>query len=195
MSDSEPKDDEASDRRELPSTIPAEEEPRRVFLKVIGIGGLGAGLAAIAGAPAIPYVAYPLLHETVSSAAGFLPIGKASEFVPGKPVKVDVFADKRDAWNRVVQVKVGSAWILNEQGKIRAFSTVCPHLGCAVDYETDSKKFQCPCHRSAFTVDGKVLGGPSPRALDELEVEHEGDVVAVRYQRFRQGIAEKEAVS
>jgi menaquinol-cytochrome c reductase iron-sulfur subunit len=193
MSNSDAKD-EVPGQTAQPETLPAPEEPRRVFLKVIGIGGLGAGLAAIVGAPAVGYVAYPLFHETVAGGAGFLPAGKRDEFPPGKPVKVDLFADKKDAWNRVVQVKVGSAWIVNEGGTLRAFSTVCPHLGCAIDFEGDAQKFQCPCHRSAFTKEGTVLGGPSPRPLDELEVKQDGETVAVRYQRFKQGISAKEVV-
>jgi len=79
-------------------------------------------------------------------------------------------------------------------GKLTAFSTVCPHLGCAVDFDAAAGKFKCPCHRSAFGVAGTVEEGPSPRALDTLEVREEGGLVSIRYQRFRQGVAAKEVV-
>jgi Rieske Fe-S protein len=121
-------------------------------------------------------------------------VGKSDAFKEGHPVKVDLFADKRDAWNRIVKVKVGSAWVLRDGGKLRAYSSVCPHLGCAVDFETDSTKFKCPCHHSTFNLSGKVEDGPAPRSMDELELEEKEGAVSVRYQRFRQGIADKETV-
>jgi menaquinol-cytochrome c reductase iron-sulfur subunit len=170
------------------------EEARRDFLKTIGIGGLGLGLGAAVAAPAGAYVAYPLKHVTVSGSVGFVPIGRSERFKAGQPTKVDVFADKRDAWNRIIKVKVGSAWVLREGTELKAYSSVCPHLGCAVDFDTDATKFKCPCHHSTFTLGGKVEGGPSPRAMDALELEEKEGVVAVRYQRFRQGVADKEVV-
>jgi Rieske Fe-S protein len=172
----------------------SDDDSRRNFLKVVGLGGLGVGLGAVVAAPAVAYVAFPLGHPTVTGADGFVKVGKLDGFKPGQPAKVDVFADKRDAWNRIIKVKVGSAWVVREGDKLRAYSTVCPHLGCAVDYDSDATKFKCPCHKSVFSTDGKVQGGPAPRPMDELEVEEKDGVVAVRYRRYRQGIAEKETV-
>jgi Rieske Fe-S protein len=195
MSDTEGKDEPGTDGAAPDASGPgASEEDRRTFLKVAGIGGIGAGLALVAGGPAVAYVAYPLTHTTVSGSDDFLPVGKASRFPTGKPVKVDLFADKRDAWNRIVQEKVGSAWVINRDGKLRAYTTVCPHLGCAVDFDGEAKEFKCPCHRSTFSMDGKVEGGPAPRGMDELDVKEDGDLVGIRFQRFRQGIEEKEVV-
>jgi Rieske Fe-S protein len=174
---------------------PAGEDPRREFLKTIGIGGIGLGLAAVAGAPAVAYVAYPIFHATVEGSGAFVKIGKASSFKAGHPVKVDLFADKRDAWNRIIKVKVGSAWVLREGDKLHAYSSVCPHLGCAVDFDGDVTKFKCPCHHSTFSLDGKVEGGPAPRAMDELELQEKDGDVLVRYQRFRQGISDKEVLA
>jgi Rieske Fe-S protein len=170
------------------------DDSRRDFLKTIGIGGLSVGLGAVVAAPAAAYVGYPLMHATVSGADTFIKVGKAEAFKPGQPVKVDVFADKRDAWNRVVKVKVGSAWVMREGDKLRAYTTVCPHLGCAVDYDGDVTRFKCPCHKSVFGMDGKVESGPSPRPMDDLELEEKDGVVAIRYRRYRQGIAEKETI-
>jgi Rieske Fe-S protein len=172
----------------------AADDSRRYFLKTVGLGGLGAGLGAVVAGPAVFYVAYPLGHVTVSDPVGFLPAGDISLFKEGTPVKVDLFADKQDAWNRVIQVKVGSAWVVNRGGKLTAFSTVCPHLGCAVDFEAEVAKFKCPCHRSIFSLGGAVEGGPSPRAMDELEVTDKDGRLAIKYRRFKQGVAEREPV-
>jgi menaquinol-cytochrome c reductase iron-sulfur subunit len=79
-------------------------------------------------------------------------------------------------------------------GKLTALSTTCPHLGCAVDFDAAAGKFKCPCHRSAFTLDGTVEEGPSPRPMDALELQETDGLVAIRFQRFRTGVSDKEPV-
>ena len=90
--------------------------------------------------------------------------------------------------------KVAMCMCAVEDGPIKAFSTVCPHLGCGVDFDEKTGKFACPCHTSAFDLDGRCLSGPSPRGLDELEAHVDGRDVLVRYQRFRVGTAKREPI-
>jgi len=33
----------------------------------------------------------------------------------------------------------------------------------------------CPCHNSTFSIEGEVLTGPSPRALDRYETKIQGE--------------------
>jgi len=97
-----------------------------------------------------------------------------------------------DAWSRVPDVKLGSCWLVKEMdGNLRAFSTVCPHLGCGVDWNEAQARFVCPCHDSFFSMDGKVITGPSPRDMDELEVVTEAADVKVVYRRYRVGTPRK----
>ena len=55
----------------------------------------------------------------------------------------------------------------NEEGFIQAYSAVCPHLGCVLSWNGDEKSFDCPCHGSRFTCEGKLVNGP---AISDLEV-------------------------
>ena len=57
-----------------------------------------------------------------------------------------------------------------EDGGFLAMSGKCTHLGCAVPWDKDKKKFICPCHASQFDISGNVLSSPAPRALDLFEV-------------------------
>lgn len=182
--------DHKPDKEAASTTSPPEDPSRRKLLKV-GVGVLGGGLACVCGVPALGFLAHPLTNEITSSGEGFLPVGDRSQFSPTVPVKVDLFASRRDAWSRVDSVKIGSAWVLEREGELVAYSTSCPHLGCAVDFDGDDGVFKCPCHRSEFQLDGVAAAGPSPRALDTLEVQEESGLVAIRFQRFRQGIADK----
>lgn len=166
---------------------------RRKFM-IAGAGTLGACVAGISAAPAVAFLTHPLRTPTTSGSDAFLPVGKLAQFTGAVPVKVDLYSDKIDAWNRVVDVKIGSAWVWKREGELVAMSTVCPHLGCAIDYDAENQKFLCPCHDSYFSLDGAVETGPSPRGMDSLEVQTEGDLVAIRYERFKQGVDTKESV-
>jgi Rieske Fe-S protein len=157
-------------------------------------GLLSAGLGAAIMAPVLTMVAHPLWRETTSGADEFLPAGSIDQFTEDEPVKVDLFADRVDAWNRVIQVKVGSAWVLNRGGALVALSAVCPHLGCGVDYDPAKGKFLCACHQSWFALDGEVEDGPSPRGMDPLEIAAGEKLVSIRYQRFKQGTDERTPV-
>lgn len=37
----------------------------------------------------------------------------------------------------------------------------CPHLGCALKYNSNEHSWDCPCHGSRFTESGKLLEGPA----------------------------------
>lgn len=181
------------DKHGKPRTAEASAaDGRRTFLKV-GVGALGAGLAAVIVAPALRYTLWPLAEGVKITSGGedLVVVGSRKQF-GGEPVKVDIFADRVDAWNRIENVKIGSAWVVEIDGELHAFSSVCPHLGCAVDWSPELKKFKCPCHRSAFAVDGTAEEGPAPRSLDALELEQQdGELIAIRFERFKQGIEDK----
>ena len=37
----------------------------------------------------------------------------------------------------------------------------CPHLGCALKWNKEEHSWDCPCHGSRFTEDGKLLDNPA----------------------------------
>jgi Rieske Fe-S protein len=112
----------------------------------------------------------------------------------GVPKRVALVADHRDAWTLEKQVELGAAWLVRSGDGVSAWSTVCPHLGCAVDRRATGPGFNCPCHDSNFDPQGRRLDGPSPRDLDALGVRVDNGFVYVQFQRFRQGTREKQPV-
>ncbi len=58
----------------------------------------------------------------------------------------------------------------DESGTVHASSAVCVHLGCIVQWNGEEKTFDCPCHGSRFTCDGKVVNGPANRNLKTADV-------------------------
>jgi Rieske Fe-S protein len=59
-----------------------------------------------------------------------------------------------------------------------AYSQKCTHLSCAVYYEREANRLECPCHEGYFSIeDGSVLQGPPPRPLPRIVLEQRGDTV------------------
>jgi glycine/D-amino acid oxidase-like deaminating enzyme/nitrite reductase/ring-hydroxylating ferredoxin subunit len=59
----------------------------------------------------------------------------------------------------------------DEAGELHEFSAICPHLGCIVDWNDTEKSWDCPCHGSRFTAEGKVINGPANSDLSPTEDE------------------------
>ncbi len=179
-----------------PETSPPPPD-RREFLKGAACVALGACAVGIPLAVGVRVLVSPIgaprgegytVKLTTLSA---LPAG-------GAPLLFEVQVERTDAWTRHPLTAIGAVFLQRiGEREVRAFNAACPHLGCAVEWRTESKTFFCPCHNSNFAVDGAVIQpSPAARQLDALEVEvREGDEVWVHFQDFKAGKAEKIAVS
>lgn len=54
----------------------------------------------------------------------------------------------------------------DDKDKLHVVSTACTHLQCTVKWNNDEKSWDCPCHGSRFTYDGKVINGPANADLE-----------------------------
>ena len=122
-------------------------------------------------------------------------VGAVERLPEGEPVRVAVTAARRrDAWTAFSDVTLGACWLVRRGDDVRALSTVCPHAGCAVDFDPARRLFVCPCHDSTFALDGERRSGPAPRAMDRLDTVVAGGRVRVAWRRFRTATAKKEPV-
>ena len=64
-------------------------------------------------------------------------------------------------------------------GELRAFSAVCTHLNCTVQYRPDLTEIWCACHNGHFNLNGQNVSGPPPRPLDQYVVNVRGDEIVV----------------
>jgi menaquinol-cytochrome c reductase iron-sulfur subunit len=180
-----------------------ERRPSRRALGALVLGGCGIGGAGVLvpaarlalGAGGRPVFA-PWVRTVRVEALGY-----------GVPKRVPLVADRRDAWTLERAVELGAVWLLHAGAGVKAWSVVCPHLGCAIARRPGSASgsasgdapggpgFSCPCHDSVFDAEGRRVSGPSPRDLDELATRID-DVgyVFVEFRRFRPGTREKIAV-
>ena len=73
--------------------------------------------------------------------------------------------------------KSGSPAVLfRSKTGVYAYSAVCTHEGCTVQYNSASKNLQCGCHGAVFDPgkDGTVVTGPTNKPLPKIKVAVEG---------------------
>jgi menaquinol-cytochrome c reductase iron-sulfur subunit len=142
--------------------------------------GFGPAVASIVGAAA----------EGRSQDGQLVPLGRL-DALSAEPRQLWLRGEVRDGWMRRTE-ELGTVWAVREGAGARVFSSICPHLGCAVGWDGAQARFVCPCHDSVFAADGRVLSGPSPRALDQLQSRVDADGrVTCRWQRFAPAVARK----
>jgi Rieske Fe-S protein len=61
----------------------------------------------------------------------------------------------------------------------RAFSAVCTHLNCTVQYQEASHQIWCACHNGLYDLNGRVVSGPPPKPLEEYAVHIRGEQVVI----------------
>lgn len=129
---------------------------------------LGGGMLAMLGSiffPVLKYIMPPPIPQAVQND---VVAGKTSELAPNTG-KVFRFGNKPGVLVRT------------PEGDYRAFSAVCTHLQCTVQYRNDFKHIWCACHNGHFDLTGRNIEGPPPRPLEEYRVEIRGeDVVVIR---------------
>ena len=71
---------------------------------------------------------------------------------------------------KVVQTEQGNvALYRDENGTEHRLSPLCPHMGCYVQWNPAEKSWDCPCHGSRFSCEGKVIQGPAVGDMEEVE--------------------------
>ena len=64
-------------------------------------------------------------------------------------------------------------------GEVRAFSAICTHLNCTVQFREDMQNIWCACHNGRFDLNGGNIAGPPPRPLERYRVDITDDEIWV----------------
>jgi len=122
------------------------------------------------------------------------PVGTLNEFSRLKePMMRTIQIEQVDGWRKAISEK--AIYITKDaQGQLRVLTSVCPHLGCTVPWNKERNEFICPCHGAIYASDGTRISGPSLRGMDTLETSVRDGQLFVRFQYFRQLVADKEVI-
>jgi len=94
----------------------------------------------------------------------------------------------------LTRYKKEGVWLVRLEDRLVAMSIACPHLGCALNWHADVRKFKCPCHGSGFDIRGMNLEGPAPGPMIRFGLRVEDGVVYVdrsRTYRSQGGLSEE----
>ena len=116
----------------------------------------------------VPYIGkYSKRTQNLYVATGFNKWGMTSSMVAANILKDELTGSK----NPYAPVFLPSRTIMRAQLAVNAAEAVinlltptvprCPHLGCALKYNKEEHTWDCPCHGSRFTQDGKLLDNPA----------------------------------
>jgi menaquinol-cytochrome c reductase iron-sulfur subunit len=151
-----------------------ESQTRRSFY-ITAINLLG---SVIAAAVAVPAAAYLLIRPKGTEDSGLSEVAEMDQLRIGKPQEVLYDRKRVDGWRKLTEK--ASTWVVRtDDHSVIAFDPACTHLGCAYHWDAPANHFICPCHASAFSIDGKVLSGPAPRPLDRYVVKVESGKVLI----------------
>ena len=135
---------------------------RRRFLDIL----LGTGAFATLGAifyPVLKFMTPPLVVEATQNSV----VAAKTTELAANTGKIFKFGNKPGLLVRTAT------------GEVKAFSAVCTHLDCIVQYKPDAKQIWCACHNGQYNLNGKNVGGPPPRPLEEFAVKVQGDDIVV----------------
>jgi Rieske Fe-S protein len=177
---------------------------RRTFLR-LAIHGMGAVFTAALGAPAIAYLIDPLNRPASETNYRTVDGINLKELVLNEPRQGVIRNIRWDAWTLHPNDVVGRIWVVKngpQDQDIDVFTTVCPHLGCSINFTGDGN-FTCPCHSAKFDQEGKILHqeghqNPAPRDMDTLSWRlhpQKPEWIQVQYINYKTSIAEKIAAT
>jgi len=139
-----------------------ERSSRRRFVEWF----LGTTLGAVALSVLYPVFRFVIPPEVAESATNSVLASTLSQ-MPSNSGKVFRFGSKPALLIRL------------PSGDVRAFTAICTHLGCTVEYRPDLQEIWCPCHNGFYNLQGVNVAGPPPRALEQYAVAVSDDKVWV----------------
>ncbi|HBC45600.1 MAG TPA: plastoquinol--plastocyanin reductase [candidate division Zixibacteria bacterium] len=133
---------------------------------------LGSGIAALGAGTIYPIIRYIIPPAESGSGTSSVSAAKVGELKPNEG-KIFKFGDKP----AILVLKAGGD--PSSAASYVAFTAVCTHLGCTVQYRADIKNIWCACHNGHYDLNGMVISGPPPTPLTAYTVAIKGEEIFV----------------
>ena len=79
------------------------------------------------------------------------------------PDWAEVFSPARSMLRKQLFINAGEAVI----NLLTPTAPRCPHMGCALKYNSREHSWDCPCHGTRFAEDGRLLDNPATGGLKQ----------------------------
>lgn len=127
---------------------------------------LGAGVTGTMASFLYPVIKFLNPPQITEAAVNEVDAGKIQDLKPNSG-KIVRFGSKPAILIRISDTE----W--------RAFSAVCTHLNCTVQYRDTTQQIWCACHNGTYDLNGHVVSGPPPNPLEPYVVNLRGDSVVI----------------
>jgi Rieske Fe-S protein len=154
-------------------------------------GALIAFIGLLVAVPAVGYILAPFRRKPGPAGRGaeFQDLGPVQDITVGAWRLLTLEVVHEDGWKK--SKSRHGVWVRREADeKILVLSSICPHLGCPINWNRGRSEFLCPCHGGVFSVEGRPVSGPPPRGMDHLDSKVHAGHLWVKWQDFKIGVAE-----
>lgn len=127
---------------------------------------LGSGIVALGAAAVYPLARFVIPPKVPEAKASQVVAAKVGELAPNSG---KIFRFGKDP----------ALLIMTTDGRYRAFSAICTHLDCTVQYRGDLERIWCACHNGHYDLNGNNIQGPPPTPLTAYDVVVRGDQIIV----------------
>jgi Rieske Fe-S protein len=156
---------------------------RRNFLSLLPLG-IATGILASLGAATFRFLRPRIASDFNEN---WIDVSAVSELSGEEPLSKKIRTERITGW--AVSGEKHQVFVIPRQNQV--LSAVCPHEGCEVAWDKQTKRFSCPCHESYFGPDGSRLSGPARRGLDQLPSRVQDGKLQVKYQSFENNATEQ----
>ena len=116
------------------------------------LGTWGTGVLGAVIYPIARFLVPPEIPEATTLSAS---AGSAAKLAPNS--------------GRIVPFGAQAAIVIRtETGELRAFTAVCTHLSCTVQYRPDLQHIWCACHNGHYDLNGRNVAGTAAAAASRL---------------------------
>jgi Rieske Fe-S protein len=145
---------------QLPNT---RQPSRRRFIDWL----LGTSFGALLAALVYPVTRFLIPPEAAESSSTSVTVPFTAQDIPANSGRIFKFGNRP------------GILIRTPENELRAFSAVCTHLGCTVQYRPDFSHIWCACHNGHFDLHGVNIAGPPPSPLDGFSVNVRDEQIVV----------------
>jgi nitrite reductase/ring-hydroxylating ferredoxin subunit len=114
--------------------------------------GVGAAIGLAAGGAAVAILRDPTIRtafvdpgRSLAPEGEWTPVARLADLPPGAVTRF--------------QTAAFEGFLVNDEGDIRALSSVCTHMGCTLAYRPERNDLRCPCHGASFDLYGNLANG------------------------------------
>jgi menaquinol-cytochrome c reductase iron-sulfur subunit len=145
------------------------------------LAGVGSVLAVAAGVPIVGLAASPAFRSSLHwpflagavpptpRSTGWQSLGPVGGFEIGVPKLLPVTVPV-ETQGTIESTQIAVYVVRPDADSVAILDIHCTHMGCPLGWSQGAKRFLCPCHGGAFSMDGTAQAGPPPRSMDRYQV-------------------------